>query len=170
MLNNTCEKCNKVLVKRYFESRKVFSKRRFCSKTCSNISKPNTFKKGDKIRLGSKHTTESLDKLSASQKKRYQKLKEDGLKHPRWKGGYENKLWHNRMRRVKKLKNGGSHSLQEWLEMKESCNYTCLHCLRSEPEITLSQDHIIPLSKGGTDDISNIQPLCRSCNSKKKNK
>lgn len=169
MIDYKCERCGKQLIKRYFESRKVFSKRRFCSKICSNLSKPGTFKKGDKIRLGSKHTTESKEKLSTSQKKRYQKLKEKGLKHARWKGGYENKLWHNRMRRIKKLKNGGRHSLEEWLEMKKLCNYTCLHCSRSEPEITLSQDHIIPLSKGGTDDITNIQPLCRSCNSIKHN-
>jgi len=28
-------------------------------------------------------------------------------------------------------------------------------------------DHVVPLSKGGTNYIWNLQPLCRSCNSKR---
>jgi hypothetical protein len=31
----------------------------------------------------------------------------------------------------------------------------------------LEADHIVPLTRGGTDDIDNIQPLCGTCNRKK---
>ena len=93
-----------------------------------------------------------------------------GINDPNWKGGYERTLWRNRQRRIKRKNAEGSHTLKEWNDLKEKCNYTCQACGKIEPEIKLTVDHIIPLSKKGTDYIDNIQPLCKSCNPSKGNK
>lgn len=43
-------------------------------------------------------------------------------------------------------------------------DWTCQHC---GTHCNLTVDHIVPRSKGGTDDPSNLQTLCGSCNSRK---
>ena len=45
---------------------------------------------------------------------------------------------------------------------KWSCNH-CQHVLDASYEI----DHIIPIYQGGTNDIGNLQALCRNCHGKK---
>lgn len=44
----------------------------------------------------------------------------------------------------------------------------CRHC-RARGHVTLATevDHIKPLSQGGTDDESNLQPLCKQCHADK---
>ena len=73
-------------------------------------------------------------------------------------------------RRALKLASEGSHTEEEWEELKAFYNFTCLRCGKQEPEISLTRDHIIPLTQGGADSIDNVQPLCARCNSKKNNK
>jgi len=63
----------------------------------------------------------------------------------------------------------GDFTLKDWEDLKKRYNYTCPMCGKKEPEIKLEIDHIVPISKGGTNYISNIQPLCRSCNARKWN-
>ena len=56
----------------------------------------------------------------------------------------------------------------QWDEMLKYFNNTCLCCgaVFSNGDRP-TKDHIIPQENGGVDEIYNIQPLCRECNSSK---
>jgi 5-methylcytosine-specific restriction endonuclease McrA len=54
---------------------------------------------------------------------------------------------------------------KQWAAMKEHYGHRCAYCWRKMKRLT--QDHIVPLSKGGSHTYSNIVPACQSCNSKK---
>lgn len=70
-------------------------------------------------------------------------------------------------RRTAKQKSGGSFTAEEWKSLKKKFSYRCLRCNKRKP---LTPDHVVPVSKGGTSNIDNIQPLCGPCNSWKKDK
>lgn len=58
-------------------------------------------------------------------------------------------------------------------QIKQRDNFTCRSCGIStyeEPHLLLEIDHIIPLSRGGMTEISNLQTLCWRCNRSKSNK
>lgn len=55
----------------------------------------------------------------------------------------------------------------EWQKILEHYGHRCAYCSNVGD---MTQDHIIPLSRGGWHTISNIAPACRSCNSKKSDK
>lgn len=42
--------------------------------------------------------------------------------------------------------------------------YKCIFCDRSAQQVQLEVDHIVPFSKGGSNDPSNLQTLCIDCN------
>jgi len=123
---------------------------------------------GNKNNLGKKRSKKTKRKMSLARIGK--PTKKRGQHNPNCISTYERKLWLNNKRRIIKIGNGGSHTLGEWEHLKALYNWTCPSCWKKEPEIKLSKDHIIPLSKGGSDNLENLQPLCRSCNSKKKDK
>jgi 5-methylcytosine-specific restriction endonuclease McrA len=57
----------------------------------------------------------------------------------------------------------GTVTVEEWLHVLRLYGSKCLCCKADE----ITRDHVIPLSKGGLNVASNLQPLCGCCNKKK---
>ena len=68
-------------------------------------------------------------------------------------------------RRSRLYGNGGSYTAHEWASLCSWFGNICLLC--GATDITV--DHVLPLSKGGTNTIGNLQPLCGRCNMSKHN-
>lgn len=67
-------------------------------------------------------------------------------------------------RRTLKNSSSGTYTVQQWKELCAKYDNRCLRCGKKKP---LTVDHVVPLSQGGSNDISNLQPLCKPCNSAK---
>lgn len=70
-----------------------------------------------------------------------------------------------RRAKIKKLDN--DYTIKEWLATKEDFNNECAYCGEKRK---LTQDHFIPVSKGGGYIMGNIVPACASCNSSKRDR
>lgn len=69
-----------------------------------------------------------------------------------------------RLRRALVAGADGSFSLAEFKALCDQYGNKCLCCGKLGK---LTADHVVPLAKGGSNSISNIQPLCSRCNSRK---
>jgi 5-methylcytosine-specific restriction endonuclease McrA len=67
-------------------------------------------------------------------------------------------------RQALKRGNGGAYTAAQWLAVLKRFKYLCAHCHRPGK---MTVDHVIPLSLGGHNDWTNLQPLCHPCNSLK---
>lgn len=81
--------------------------------------------------------------------------------------GKESRIANAHRRRARVLGALGSFTPAEWQAIRIAQDHCCLMCGKREPEIILTRDHVIPLSRGGTNDASNLQGLCGPCNSRK---
>lgn len=133
---------------------------KFCSRDCKIQNQKGKYPSHLPSRKGLPSPRKGV-KLSDAQKQKMSDVK---------KGKKPNNYIDGKSRRMRLYSADGSHTFGEWEIIKAQYNFTCPCCMKRELEIKLTKDHIIPLSKGGSDNIENIQPLCVSCNSKKATK
>lgn len=55
-------------------------------------------------------------------------------------------------------------------EVFKKNKYACVECGATKEKRMLHVDHIIPVSRGGTDELDNLQTLCDECNLSKKDR
>jgi HNH endonuclease len=76
----------------------------------------------------------------------------------------------NARRRARKAGAPGTHSHEDREALFEFHGWRCTHCaadLLALPSRQRHIDHVTALSNGGSDDISNLVPMCGTCNCRK---
>lgn len=100
-----------------------------------------------------------------------EKKTEDRIRHLEWRRANPDRHnANNQRRRAAKKGNGGSYTAEEWNDLKAMFGNRCLRCGESESRVQITVDHVIPVTKGGSNAIENLQPLCYSCNASKQDR
>lgn len=60
-----------------------------------------------------------------------------------------------------------THTEREWGDLVRAHGRRCAYCDRPLGLLEVHKDHVIPVSRGGSDGIDNIVPACKPCNSEK---
>jgi AhpD family alkylhydroperoxidase len=114
---------------------------------------------------------ENEESVSASKRKHYEIHRDEIIARSK-KWGEDNpekvrqaKANNSRKRGAARHASTGSFTAAEFGALCEQYGNRCLAC--GDTEAVLEAAHIVPLTRGGTDDIGNIQPLCGTCNRKK---
>jgi 5-methylcytosine-specific restriction endonuclease McrA len=148
-------------LKRHHEKQKAQGKNKYCNRNNEKC------KERDK-----KRWRENPDRRK--QKREYwERIKANGYNERQRAKYRENplpKILSANKRRILKLNANGSHSEQLLLWKYEYYGQRCYYCKKELSLNELTEDHRIPLSRGGADWISNIVPACLNCNSRKGNK
>lgn len=91
------------------------------------------------------------------------------LHHSAWSMRYCSEPCARRVqkRRYRARKSGaqGEWTWGEFMRIARKFNYCCAYC-GEKPE-RLDADHVVPLSRGGSDSTTNLLPTCAMCNSSK---
>ena len=136
-----CAECNKIALRKRFIERNDWERER-----------------------GKKYREKNRDKkISACNAWHYKN--KDRAKKYRQDRSYIYRI-HAQNRRARIYESGGSFTVEQINSLKKTQKHKCINCKKSI-KIDMHIDHIIPIAKGGSNDIKNIQLLCPKCNIKK---
>lgn len=139
-----CIICGKIFVKKFILDAKT------CDKKCS--------KKLDYKKNKDRYIKRAAEWLKANPEKRREIYRKN----------YHKYIIEKRIsQRIRKMKSDISKS--DWFKLCNALNFQCQLCFKTFPYEKLTIDHRIPISKGGTSSLLNIQPLCHGCNARKSN-
>ncbi len=168
--NSTCATCNNIRsknrIKKWRQENKELSLQKHKDWVLANPEKMKECLK--------KSRTKHKDKMRVKRQKIYRDNKEFFQEKSReWRKNNPHKVKEIAHRRICQLsKIEGKHTAKQIRELfnKQQCKCAnCISCITLTPKMpnTLHLDHIMPISKGGTNNISNIQLLCKDCNLRK---
>lgn len=61
----------------------------------------------------------------------------------------------------------GKFTTRDWRRVVDAFNGCCAYCGRKGTNRTLVIEHVLPVAQGGSTNVNNILPACRSCNREK---
>jgi 5-methylcytosine-specific restriction endonuclease McrA len=142
------------------------SQRRTSGKNCTSCQKIWREDNIERVKIKSKQwISENRDKINAWCKE-YRLENIDRIKKVRkaWRIRNPDRVMENSRNNQSRRRGAqGRHTRIEISDLHKKQKYKCAGCLSSIKD-KFEVDHIIPISKGGSNWIANIQLLCRTCN------
>lgn len=176
-----CENCGKE-----FGQKQDRKRAKFCCKKCQKkkyykdnkkaiIEKAQNWSKENKektIGYKKKYYRENKEKFKEQSETWAQKNKDKVKeKHKRFAKKHPEKMRAKRhKRRARKKGNGGSFTAEQLMELRKKSEGICIGFKRELHFVGVDKleiDHEIALANGGSNNIENIQLLCKSCNCRK---
>ena len=182
-LDPRCKTCRIKTKKKYNSYAKTYRKEYYNKNkntVLKNCKKYRDEHKGVKKKYNKEYGVKNKERISSVARK-YHKENRDIIIIKRKKYNSENKdkiAANNRNRRARIRLSGDRITSTEWadkiLEYDGKCAYCDVVLEENPPNVFnpngITQDHVIPVSKGGKHLIDNVVPCCRLCNNRKNNK
>ena len=166
---NEANKANRLRREAHPEGWREARRRSYAANREKNLEYARLRREGnpEKYREAGRHSREAHPEKAREASRRWKKT------HP----GEHCQASHNSDAR-KRGATGGNHTFAEWLALLESTGYRCTYCnweltrIRPVPagKRQATRDHVIPCAVGGSNEIWNIVPSCRPCNSTREQK